>query len=108
LAAHRDVQSVLDGYVRLSEVRQADLSVWPQIAGTILTSTDQLRDVEPGRSRSWTRSGRIEATLGPDDPILLHGGGNFGDVWPGFQRFREQVIRESPNRRIIQLPQTIH
>lgn len=44
----------------------------------------------------------------PSGPILLHGGGNFGDLWLAHQRFRERVIREFPNRQIIQLPQTIH
>ena len=39
--------------------------------------------------------------------ILFHGGGNLGDVWPRVQRFRERVIRDFPDRRIVQLPQTI-
>lgn len=45
--------------------------------------------------------------LVPDGPILLHGGGNFGDLWPDFQRFRERVVALYPNRRVIQLPQSI-
>jgi len=40
--------------------------------------------------------------------ILFHGGGNLGDVWPRVQRFRERVIRDFPDRPIVQLPQTIH
>jgi pyruvyl transferase EpsO len=44
----------------------------------------------------------------PDGPILLHGGGNFGDIWPWYQDFREQVIKRYPDRLIIQLPQTTH
>jgi len=43
-----------------------------------------------------------------DGPILLAGGGNFGDVWPGLQRLREEIVRSFPNNRIIQLPQSIH
>jgi len=54
------------------------------------------------------RRERVERLLGPGDPILLHGGGNFGDVWQGFQAFRERVIRDFPDRRIVQLPQTVH
>lgn len=45
--------------------------------------------------------------LVPEGPILLHGGGNFGDLWPDFQRFRERVVSLYPNRRVIQLPQSI-
>ena len=40
--------------------------------------------------------------------ILIHGGGNLGDLWPQHQKLREQVIRDFPNNRIVQLPQSIH
>jgi pyruvyl transferase EpsO len=40
--------------------------------------------------------------------ILLHGGGNFGDLWPEHQRFRERIVAGFPRNKIIQLPQTIH
>ncbi len=40
--------------------------------------------------------------------LLLHGGGNLGDLWIEHQRFRERVIQDFPDHRIIQLPQTIH
>lgn len=43
----------------------------------------------------------------PSGPILLHGGGNFGDVWPQFQDEREQVVLRNPNRRIVCLPQSL-
>lgn len=45
--------------------------------------------------------------LHPEGPILLHGGGNFGDRWALFQRFRERVIADFPDRPIVQLPQSI-
>jgi exopolysaccharide biosynthesis predicted pyruvyltransferase EpsI len=40
--------------------------------------------------------------------ILLHGGGNLGDLWPYHQALRERVMRDFPGRRIVQLPQTAH
>ena len=43
----------------------------------------------------------------PTGPILLHGGGNFGDFWPEHHILRERVLRDFPTRRIIQLPQSI-
>ena len=43
-----------------------------------------------------------------DGVILLHGGGNFGTLWPRHQAFRERVIQAFPNNRIIQLPQSIY
>lgn len=44
----------------------------------------------------------------PGCPILLQGGGNFGDRYPVNQLFRERIIDENPDRRIVQLPQTLH
>ena len=40
--------------------------------------------------------------------ILIHGGGNLGDIYRRHQRLRESVIRDFPDRPIIQLPQTVH
>ncbi|WP_030176131.1 MULTISPECIES: polysaccharide pyruvyl transferase family protein [Actinomycetes] len=43
----------------------------------------------------------------PHGPLLLHGGGNFGDRYAAFQLFREQVIADNPDRTVIQMPQTM-
>lgn len=43
-----------------------------------------------------------------DDVIVFQGGGNFGDIYGPFQKFREHVIAVCPNNRIIILPQSIH
>jgi exopolysaccharide biosynthesis predicted pyruvyltransferase EpsI len=43
-----------------------------------------------------------------DGLILLSGGGNLGDLWEQSQHLREQVIRDFPDNRIVQLPQSIH
>lgn len=43
----------------------------------------------------------------PTGPILLSGGGNLGDRFPHHQSFREQVLADFPDRRVIQLPQSI-
>lgn len=45
--------------------------------------------------------------LAPDVTILLHGGGNFGDVWRYFQEFRLRVIEAYPTNRIVVLPQSV-
>lgn len=45
----------------------------------------------------------------PEDRLIyLHGGGNFGDVWPAYQTYREAVLAHHPRHRIVQLPQSIH
>lgn len=43
----------------------------------------------------------------PTGPIFLHGGGNFGDIWPAHQAFRERILDRMRGRKVIQLPQTI-
>ena len=39
--------------------------------------------------------------------VLLHGGGNFGDLYPQVQRSRESIVEQFRQYRFIQLPQTI-
>ncbi len=53
------------------------------------------------------REGAARA-LAPSIPVLLHGGGSFGDVWPIVEAARERVFTQLADRTLIQLPQTIH
>ncbi len=39
--------------------------------------------------------------------ILLHGGGNFGDLYPKHNNFRKAVIAKYPLNRVVVLPQTV-
>jgi len=51
---------------------------------------------------------QLDACLPADAPILLNGGGNFGDLWPRYQAFREAVVARYPKRPIVVLPQTLY
>jgi pyruvyl transferase EpsO len=42
-----------------------------------------------------------------DHIIVLHGGGNFGDLYPAHQQLREQIVAEYSGHRVVILPQTI-
>ncbi|MEO9945213.1 MAG: polysaccharide pyruvyl transferase family protein [Paraglaciecola sp.] len=42
------------------------------------------------------------------DCILFHGGGNFGDLWKRHQNTRLRIMREFPNKPMLQFPQSIH
>lgn len=46
--------------------------------------------------------------LKKDTVILLHGGGNFGDVWRGSQEFRLEVIKSYHENRIVIFPQSVY
>lgn len=39
--------------------------------------------------------------------LLVHGGGNFGDIWPHHHNFRKTIIERFAHKRIVQLPQSI-
>jgi exopolysaccharide biosynthesis predicted pyruvyltransferase EpsI len=43
-----------------------------------------------------------------DHPILLHGGGNLGDLYPTHQRLRERVLTDFRGHPTVQLTQSIH
>ena len=44
----------------------------------------------------------------PEGPVFIHGGGNFGDIWPRHQDYRIRLLERLKGRTIIQLPQSIH
>ena len=49
----------------------------------------------------------VRRSLGRDGIVLLHGGGNFGDLWSTYQDARMAVIAEHTERRVVQLPQSV-
>lgn len=65
-------------------------------------------DVAYRASFSSYSASLLRRRLGRSGKILLHGGGNFGEVWPTYQKFRERVIAEHTERRIVQLPQSMN
>lgn len=58
---------------------------------------------------SFSNMGRhAEYSLGECRTICFHGGGNLGDLYPLLQNFRERIIRQYPEKRIVMLPQSAH
>jgi exopolysaccharide biosynthesis predicted pyruvyltransferase EpsI len=57
------------------------------------------------RNRDWNA---MERAIGRDGTILIHGGGNFGDIWPEHQQLREEALERFPDHPVLQLPQTVH
>jgi len=56
----------------------------------------------------WHKDNFPFPPLAEDVVVLCQGGGNFGDLYPQQQEFREAVVRAYPNNRIVFLPQTIY
>jgi pyruvyl transferase EpsO len=49
-----------------------------------------------------------ELDISKDTVLALHGGGNFGDLYPAHQMLREDVIKRFKQNPIIVLPQSVH
>jgi exopolysaccharide biosynthesis protein PssK len=43
----------------------------------------------------------------PTGTVLIHGGGNFGDIWSWHQEHRERALDALRDYRVVQLPQSI-
>ena len=44
----------------------------------------------------------------PDAPVLIHGGGNFGDLYPSHHRLRKRILAHFRGRPIVQLGQSMN
>jgi pyruvyl transferase EpsI len=42
----------------------------------------------------------------PNDVIVLHGGGNFGNLWIHHENIRRKIIKDFPNNNMILMPQS--
>lgn len=51
---------------------------------------------------------RLAKGVPADATIVLHGGGNLGDLYPRHQQLRDRVIANFPKHRIVLLPQSVH
>lgn len=56
-------------------------------------------------SMKWLSENR---NLPKDVTLLLHGGGNFGDLYGHHQRLREAVVEYFPEHKVVYLPQTVY
>ncbi len=83
-----------------------DSAIW-------LGELDYLKRWHPRSRIVWMSDIRLALarplpTLPEECVILIHGGGNFGDLWEHHQRLRERLAQHYVSNRLIQLPQSIH
>jgi pyruvyl transferase EpsO len=82
-----------------------DQAIW---LGNILYLTDVLKvKINYASSPADFSEAEMEKRIGKA-PILLHGGGNLGDIWSYHQKFRERIIANYSDRPIFILPQSIY
>lgn len=97
-----------------SEVAILDVPVHRNIGDMfILAATMRMlaelgcRIVHRAGVRDYHRAAAHER-IRPETIVVGLGGGNFGDVYPRYQRLRERILHDFPENRIVILPQTIH
>ena len=56
----------------------------------------------------WKKYKKIIKKKIKNRTILLHGGGNFGNLWPTEESVRRDIITSFPNNHFILLPQTFY
>jgi exopolysaccharide biosynthesis predicted pyruvyltransferase EpsI len=80
-----------------------DCAIW---AGERAVLHQLQRDVAYVADITAFSGAAMRRRIGGGGTILMHGGGNFGDLYPHHQRLRERVTRQFPDNRIVMLPQT--
>ncbi|AJC80615.1 polysaccharide pyruvyl transferase protein [Rhizobium etli bv. phaseoli str. IE4803] len=81
-----------------------DTAIWLGAIELLKEATGRLPSYV-ATTRGYNREALENAV--PEGPVILQGGGNFGDIYGWAQRFRERIIGENPGRRIIHMPQSI-
>jgi exopolysaccharide biosynthesis predicted pyruvyltransferase EpsI len=110
----RDIDEVLTPFVAAKKCALIDFPNHPNVGDSAIWVGEQAflskLNVRPAyvcttRNRDWDA---LERAIGPDGTILIHGGGNFGDIWPEHQLLREEALDRFPDHPVVQLPQTVH
>jgi len=86
-----------------------DLPYHPNVGDTLIAMGAMELLSKTGRkclykSSEFTYDGR---SLEKDTLIVFNGGGNFGDLWMPYTRFRNQIISKYPNNQILIMPQSV-
>lgn len=80
-----------------------------------LAEAEFLRTIHPGAALDaiteadyWQYRRSLKSQLGPDDVILLHGGGNLGNIYPYAEAVRQDALRRFSAQPTVLFPQTVH
>ena len=80
-----------------------DSLIW---LGTVRYLDDLGYDIRYRADRARFRIDDLDRMLG-SGPVLFHGGGNLGDLWPEHQEFRHSAIGRLGGRKVVVLSQSI-
>jgi exopolysaccharide biosynthesis predicted pyruvyltransferase EpsI len=73
---------------------------------------DELNINIKARYTDWkffnSKEDAFDYIINPDDTILMHGGGNFGDIWRIHSDYRNKFIARFKDNKFVVFPQTIN
>lgn len=86
-----------------------DLPYYPNIGDTLIwEGTREFLKTLPYKCLYYANKDSFRyRALGKEVVILLHGGGNFGDLYRLHSEFRKKIIELYPDNKVIILPQTV-
>jgi len=106
-----EVDRILEVIPRGSPVWYVNYPVHGNI-GDLLIMLGTERFFEENRIKVVARYSMYDFPRRPRVPdgciVVLHGGGNFGDIYEVSEVFRERVIARCHNSRVVVLPQTVY
>lgn len=87
-----------------------DLPYHPNIGDTLIwEGTREFLNTLPYKCLYYASKDSFRYRQLPKDAIiLLHGGGNFGDLYRLHSEFRKKVIKLYPNNKVVILPQSVY
>ncbi len=116
-AGYAAVRHRLEGLARLigpaREIVYVDHAVYGNVGDLLISAATEafLEDHGHRIIRRYSRENHnllLSRRLPAGALIVFQGGGNFGDLFPGFQQMRQAVLEAHPQQEAILLPQTVY
>lgn len=111
ISLKQKLSGLLDVIPKQSEIIYADYPLYGNVGDLFIMKGTEAFFKEHGirvRKRWNPDNFPVGRKLDPHLIIVCQGGGNFGDLYPYYQGFREKIVQTYPNHKIVILPQSIY
>ncbi|MCY9013565.1 polysaccharide pyruvyl transferase family protein [Bacillus inaquosorum] len=111
ISLKQKLSGLLDVIPKQSEIIYADYPLYGNVGDLFIMKGTEAFFKEHGirvRKRWNPDNFPVGRKLDPNLIIVCQGGGNFGDLYPYYQGFREKIVQTYPNHKIVILPQSIY
>ncbi|MCY8282202.1 polysaccharide pyruvyl transferase family protein, partial [Bacillus inaquosorum] len=111
ISLKQKLSGLIDVIPKQSEIIYADYPLYGNVGDLfIMKGTEAFfKEHEIRVRKRWNPDNfPVGRKLDPNLIIVCQGGGNFGDLYPYYQGFREKIVQTYPNHKIVILPQSIY